>query len=110
MALIVLVTVEDDEAALSLVEWIEAGGGEKVPDVRTMKVPSIYKMPTMFHRPFESHAGKMANTFTLGQKWGWWVCSTCKKPSSLVWETLLTKQTSFGKNIKSMFFTEETTE
>jgi hypothetical protein len=109
MALMVMVVVQDDEAALSLVEWIEAGGGEKEPDLSTMTVPVIYRAPTMFHRAFETHGkGKMGSTWTLGQKYGWWVCTTCKKPSELYWNQI-TQQSSWGKNIKSMFFTDEAT-
>lgn len=109
MALAVLVIFDDDNDALNFVEIVD----EKKSFMYTMgdiKAPAIYKFPTMYHAPFDTHGGKKTEVgWTKGQKYGWWVCGTCRKPSQMYWDSVVHKESSFGKNIKSMYFTEEET-
>jgi hypothetical protein len=111
MALAVLVVFEEDKEALDFVEWIEGDVEYALGDspvFNSATAPAVYKFPTMFHEPFETHGAKKTEAaFTMGQKWGWWVCAICKKPSRMYWDQIVKRQSSFGKNVKSMFFTEE---
>lgn len=106
MAYNILLHFDDEEAALSFVEDLEEN--QDKPHMQTVpggKVTAIYKAPTMF---CEGHGGKKtALGFTMGMKWGWWVCATCKKPSKLYWQNIVEKQSSFGKNIYTQLFTED---
>ena len=103
MAMLVMVSFEDDEAALSFVENVQDNSL-----LQGAEVKALYRMPTMFHEPFETHSGGrvQGNSFTKGQKYGWWVCSVCKKPSRLYWDSIF-GESSFGKNLLSSFFTQE---
>jgi hypothetical protein len=115
MAYLVVLSFEDDEQALTLVEDILAYPGSKIltpaleNDVKG-KVEAIYKRPTMFCDPTDrsTHSGgKMSYSFTKGQKYGWWVCVSCKKPSKLFWESVMEKESSFGKNQLKVLFTDD---
>lgn len=99
----VLLTFENEEMALTLVEDMLDN-----PDARILtptqendvaaKVVAIYKHPTMFCT--QDHGGRKTQVgYTMGQKWGWWVCGSCGKPSRLYWENIVEKQSSFGKNL-----------
>ena len=102
MAYNILLHFDDEEEALTFVEHIEDHASIIVRDGQ---VTAIYKAPTMF---CEGHGGKKtALGFTMGMKWGWWVCATCKKPSKLYWQNIVEKQSSFGKNIYTQLFTED---
>lgn len=113
MAMFVLLRFEDDNQALTLIEDMQEYKDSAIltptqeNNVMATAV-ALFKAPTMFHEPFETHGGnsKTSQSFTKGQKWGWWVCTTCKKPSRLYWEQIV-KECSFGRNIMSQFFTEE---
>lgn len=113
MAMYVLLRFENDDQALTLIEDMQEYSDADIltPTQENnvhATVEALYKAPTMFHEPFETHGAKKTEAaFTMGQKWGWWVCSVCKKPSRMYWDQIVKKQSSFGKNILSMFFTEE---
>jgi hypothetical protein len=111
MAYMVLLSFDDEEQALTLVEdMLEYPDGRILTPVQEHDifgvVVAIYKKPTMF---CEGHGGKKtAIGYTMGQRWGWWVCATCKKPSRLYWLNILEKQSSFGKNLLDRLFDRET--
>lgn len=101
MAYLVLLDFGDEEAALTFVD-------EQLESENGLDVKAIYKRPTMFHEPFETHGAKKTETaWTMGQKWGWWVCQWCKKPSRMYWESVIEKQSSFGKNLLWKLFTKD---
>ena len=106
MATLVVLSFEDDEESVNFVRAIQDQyqEGEDAPTTVTYpqdtNVVAIYKRPTLFHGAFESHGGsKTQVAWTMGQKWGWWICSHCKKPSELYWESIVKKQSSFGRNL-----------
>jgi hypothetical protein len=42
----------------------------------------VFKAPTAYCDPSDGHRGKKTETgWTRGKKYGWWVCSKCKKPT-----------------------------
>jgi hypothetical protein len=112
MAYMVLLSFDDEEQALTLVETIldqtDGVPGSIIPF--GAKVEAIYKKPTMFCQTPGgcTSGGRRSGGFTMGQKWGWWVCSICGKPSQLWVESLLRKHSSFGKNLLDRLFDRET--
>lgn len=98
MAALIVLKFDDDKAAQ---KFVQEHSDETPFD--TFEVYAAYKMPTMFHAAFETHgAKKTQGAWTMGQKWGWWICSVCAKPSALYWETIK-KQSSFGRNILDLY-------
>lgn len=102
----VLLTFENEEAALNLVEQVLDEGVVYKPygdagdfqHIDAGEVKAVYKHPTMFCT--QDHGGRKTQVgYTMGQKWGWWVCGSCGKPSRLYWENIVEKQSSFGKNL-----------
>lgn len=59
-------------------------------------VRGVYKMPRSFCN--ELNHGKQRG-FTKGQRFGWWVCHTCRKPSRPYW-TRIFEDNVFGYNLK----------
>jgi hypothetical protein len=58
------------------------------------ELKGVYKAPTMF-----CHCTSVKGRgWTKGQKWGWWVCDICGKPSPKAQETLI-KESAFGFNL-----------
>lgn len=119
MSYMVLLSFEDEERALQLVESILDDYGVHIPyregtpddfEEVACKVEAIYKMPTQFCRmPGGCTTGKRSGGgWTMGQKWGWWVCAICKMPSKMYWESVVHKQSSFGKNLLDRLFDRET--
>lgn len=78
MALMILIDFLDEEAALDLAEKYEGKG-----------LVGVYKRPTQF-----CICGGQA--FTHGQKYGWWVCSNCRRPKKLAWENLFSGEKMFS--------------
>jgi len=78
MAMYVLLSFDDDELAKDLVDVILNS-----PEANQFgKVEGIYKKPTIFcDRTNTIHGSSRITGWTKGQKWGWWVCMVCKKPS-----------------------------
>lgn len=110
VAMLVVLSFDDDEQALTLIEDMLDHPDDMIltpsqeNDVHG-KVQALYKWPTQFHEPHETHgAGKTGQAFQLGQKFGWWICAVCKKPSRMYWETIVQKQSSFGKNLLGLYF------
>lgn len=108
MAYYVLLSFDDEEEALTFVE--HSDGESSI--IHNGKVEAIYKRPTMFCQTPGgcTKGGRRSGGYTMGQKWGWWVCSICKKPSEPYWDSIVRVQSSFGKNILTKLFdmTEET--
>lgn len=109
MAMLVLLSFEDDEAAL---KFTEAALDEKVfiadarsnmSRMRDLEPQALYKMPTMW---CPSHSGlkKTEAGFTKGIKYGWWVCAHCGKPRKMAWDNMLKNETSLGYNILTRHF------
>lgn len=83
MAKYVLIAFEDDATADTFVEATQENGlvvgeGPNVFTHMTPEVRAVYKMPTIF---CTCTVGKGGRGFTRGKKWGWWVHSTCGKPT-----------------------------
>lgn len=111
VAMLVVLSFDDEEQALNLVDSILEGRSvayeteERHLAGVTAKAQAIYKWPTQFHEPHETHGqGKTGQAFQMGQKFGWWICAFCKKPSRMYWETIVQKQSSFGKNLLGFYF------
>lgn len=108
MAMLVLLSFEDDNMALTLVEDILNNPESRIltpaqeNDVAG-KVEALYKMPTMW---CPSHSGlkKTEAGFTKGIKYGWWVCAHCGKPRKMAWDNMLKNETSLGYNILTRHF------
>lgn len=100
MALLLLLTFDDEQEALDLAEQYENKG-----------LVGIYKKPTMFCE-FETRAcNKRPQGFTRGLKYGWWVCQGCRKPRKLPWSNALSGRKEFGMpdafNLILEYFTDE---
>lgn len=79
MAKYVLLVFDDDAAADKAVQMIQGAHGLLWLHDQQMScdVRGVYKKPTKFCRC----VGVKGRAFTRGQKYGWWVCSKCKKPT-----------------------------
>jgi hypothetical protein len=92
MAVAVLVQFEKDDDAKDFVKGLRQEGvlvnpvgsfcenGWYVP----VKLRGVWKVPTQFCDPSDGHAqggGKLAFSYTRGQKYGWWVHTKCGRPS-----------------------------
>jgi hypothetical protein len=66
----------DDDSVEGVIEY----------DLQIFNVVGIFKAPTAFCDNTDGHRGK--NGFTRGKKYGWWVCTTCKKPTKAWSENL----------------------
>jgi hypothetical protein len=116
MAYMVLLSFDDEEEALNFADaglegrLYYANERTSMAKVRDGEVEAIYKKPTMFCQTPGgcTSGGRRSGGFTMGQKWGWWVCSICGKPSQLWVESLLRKHSSFGKNLLDRLFDRET--
>jgi hypothetical protein len=116
MAYLVLLSFDDEEQAMTLVEGIlDYPDGKVLTPVQEYdvhaKVEAIYKKPTMFCETFggcTQGSKKNSGGWTMGQRWGWWVCAVCKKPSRHYWLNVTEKQSSFGKNLLDRLFDRET--
>lgn len=67
-------------------DWVQRMKG----DSESLVVEGIYKKPTLFCDPMDTstHGNRRVQGFTKGQKWGWWVCASCKKPKRLAFMNL----------------------
>jgi hypothetical protein len=84
VALLILLSVEDEQEALDIAEQWENKG-----------LVGIYKKPTMFCDG--EHGGRKTEVgFTKGQKYGWWVCAKCRKPKKRYWDNVLSGDPMFG--------------
>jgi len=77
MAMYVLLSFADDEDAM---QFVEANLSDPI-----LKVEGIYKKPTQFCNPMDTtiHGTRRVQGWTQGQKYGWWICSRCGKPSAV---------------------------
>jgi hypothetical protein len=114
MAYMVLVSFENEEEALSFADVLleDPSNVHDASDGAFFRlcdpvVEGIYKKPTQFCQGC-STGKKSGLGFTKGQKFGWWVCVQCKKPSRLYWESVIDRQCSFGKNLLDRLFDRET--
>ena len=72
MAMSIVFHFYDDTAALEFAERHEAEG-----------LVGIFKVPTLFCEG--GHTAKRVTGYTRGKRYGWYVCSVCKKPSKAAW-------------------------
>jgi len=91
-----LLQFDDDEAADAVVATIQSGGGVAIGhDVQgDCIVRAVFKKPTKFCEC----TNLKKRGFTRGQKYGWWVCDQCKRPTQ-GWARLELAYQVFGKNL-----------
>lgn len=106
----VVLTFEDDEQAMTLVESVLDDYGIHVPyrqgtpdDFQQVhgEVMGIYKHPTMFCECLSGKKTQMG--FTRGKKWGWWVCGQCSKPKRVYWKNIF-EHNGLGDNLLDRLF------
>jgi hypothetical protein len=91
MAHYVVLSFEDDDDAKAFAQHELFEPGDQPWDV-----VALIRKPTKF---CEGHPkGRRALGFTRGQRWGWWVCDGCKKPSRL-WAASYKGVISMGRNL-----------
>lgn len=97
MALILAFGFDNEEEALKFAEQHES------------RLFGVYKRPTMFCS--NDHGGRKTEVaYTMGTRFGWWVCAKCKKPSRTYWQNVLSRKrdlmhtTTFGVNLYSQYF------
>lgn len=84
MAKYVLVAFEDDARADEFVRRFTEDVEENARDTRSniyAYVRGMWKKPTKFCECSISGVGIKKRGFTRGRKYGWWVCSQCKRPT-----------------------------
>ena len=87
MAKYVVLSFDDDSDADNFLEYALSGcvaslhvdSAPDDPQTHDAQVVGVFKQPTIFCR-CPGGAGRI-HAWTLGQKWGWWVCKNCKRPS-----------------------------
>jgi hypothetical protein len=100
-----LLQFDDDEAADKVVEGIQRTGGIAVHydvelfdegnwEYQDCDVRGVFKKPTKFC----DCLNVKKRGFTRGQKYGWWVCDQCKKPTK-GWASLNVLFQALGKNL-----------
>lgn len=93
----VVLEVQDDKYADWFVEDIQTQIGDEL--LQGVKVVGVFQAPTKYCNPTDGHRGKKTQAgWTRGQKYGWWVCGVCKKPSR-PWGTNLNAILSSAKNL-----------
>lgn len=120
MARLVVLRFSDNEEAETLVrDWSEAKNrnGDRVVSLLTpvqendveCEVVGLFAMPTAFCDPNDGHLGhgKINRAFQRGQKYGWWVCKKCKKPTK-AWGSFIQVVLGNGINHLSVFLEEQT--
>lgn len=96
MAYLVLLDFSDEAQALSLVQdMLDNSDGVRA------ELKGIYKRPTAVCE--SSGCGKRPAGFVHGLKWGWWVCSNCRRPSKVYWQNIFADG-PFGFNLLDRFF------
>lgn len=76
-----LVEFDDEESALSLKEKIDATQGKK------FRVVGLFAKPTSYCQcGVDTWTTTKANPATTkrGRKFGWWVCTQCKRPAASI--------------------------
>ena len=84
MARIVVLQFEDNEEADI---FVKNEGMHPETAIWTYETVGMFQMPTMFCPNSGSggcSTGKRVRAWQRGQKFGWWVCTICKKPSGYV--------------------------
>ncbi len=110
MAVHVLLSFEDDDLAKRFVEKVN-GAFEYIPERRQRQVLGFWKAPRKFcdctdltekderNLNRKGRAKKFQRGWTRGKKYGWWVCSKCRKPSKH-WEPGLARyDDTIGRNL-----------
>lgn len=102
MARYVLLAFDDNEKADEFVEACQETGivGANAYEMGTLthfapEVRAVYQMPTKF---CDCTVGKGGRGFTRGKKYGWWVHSTCGKPTR-AWARGEHWFTALGRNL-----------
>jgi hypothetical protein len=92
MAIHVLLSFEDDDLARRFVEKVN-GAFEYIPERKARQVLGFWKAPRKFcectdltekderNLNRKGRAKKFQRGWTRGKRYGWWVCSKCRKPS-----------------------------
>lgn len=84
MRRLMVIRIDDDE--------------EGVPeDLARHEVVGLFRMPTVFCDGCST--GKRVRGFTKGRRWGWWVCTVCKKPTH-AWGTNIRAIVSDGRDLR----------
>jgi hypothetical protein len=77
MARYVVISFDDNDEADSFVKHNMLGHGSTIE--------AVFAKPTVFcdsnKSCFVKLGARKSHSFTRGKKYGWWVCSTCKKPN-----------------------------
>lgn len=81
MAVYVVLELEDEKDVTFLQQTYE------------WPIVGVFKKPTLFHDPalHQNRTSKSELSFTRGKKYGWWVCATCKRPT-----------TGWGQNVQAV--------
>lgn len=112
MAVFVMLEFKDDAEAHTFVkETLENGIWFPMTDIpgepsglernKNATVRAVWKKPTIFCDKNDGHLNMKKKTeqgFTRGQKYGWWVCRVCGKPSKL-WAAGNAWNTALGMNL-----------
>lgn len=89
MARYVVLSFPDNDDATAFVEGKD----------HRAEVVGVYAQPTMFCESFGGCSTGRVKPFTRGTKFGWWVCSGCRKPVKLSAEKLARHIISQGTNL-----------
>jgi hypothetical protein len=91
MARVIIISVESNGEAESFARWMvdkdKEGYNEDMPVVPPgAKIEAMIAKPTVACRGPHRVPGKLRSQmgWTRTQRFGWWVCSVCKKPSPTV--------------------------
>ena len=106
MAYLVLLDFLDEAQALSLVQdMLDNPDGAILTPVQENSIyaelKGIYKRPTAVCE--SGGCGKRPAGFMRGLKWGWWVCSSCRRPSKAYWQNIFADG-PFGYNLLDRLF------
>ena len=81
MARYLLLSISDNETAENIAEYLSNGTDVVYLQPSEVKLLGMYAQPTMFCNNCSS--GRRVRSYTRGKKYGWWVCTVCKKPSNV---------------------------
>jgi hypothetical protein len=93
MARIIILSIESNAEAEDFARWLLDGNAPKTWDEgdlpvvpRGTKIEAMIARPTVACRGPHRVPGKLRSQmgWTRTQRFGWWVCSVCKKPSPTV--------------------------
>lgn len=100
MAYTIVLDFQDEDEALQFARVTIADDN---PILAAENLKGIYKRPTQFCP--RNGCGRRPTGYVQGQKWGWWVCATCRKPSIMVWQNIWTRElVPFGFNLLDRLF------